>query len=195
MTKVFLRILLRDQFFVRKSLTISTSSATWSEFIFVLSFYSRRSRGKFWRSDHGTVRALHLEELDDEGRAAGDDLRWELAEWAVLDAHDGQLAAQRQLERQPVQVWVIVQVQFLQVLQGAWGTEWGGKARGQIGVVRYGFTYASVHLTYQSLRAGAARGSLPVPDESGWSDVLSLWVEWWAGCWSGPVSGEENTIR
>lgn len=77
------------------------------------------SQGEFWWSDHGTVRALHLEELDDEGRAAGDDLRRELAQRAVLDAHDGQLAAERQLEGQPVQIGVVVQVQFLQVLQSA----------------------------------------------------------------------------
>lgn len=72
------------------------------------------------RSDHGTVRPLHLEELDDEGRTASDDLRRELAQRAVLDAHDGQLAAQRQLEGQTVQVGVIVQVEFLQVLQSAY---------------------------------------------------------------------------
>lgn len=40
-----------------------------------------------------------------------------MAERTVLDAHDGQLAAEGQLEREAVQVGVIVEVQFLQVLQ------------------------------------------------------------------------------
>lgn len=76
-------------------------------------------------SDHGPVGTLHLEELDDEGRASSDDLRREVAEGAVLDAHDGQLAAQGQLERQTVQVRVVVQVQVLQVLQCACGMDRG----------------------------------------------------------------------
>lgn len=74
-------------------------------------------------SDHGAVGTLHLEELDDEGRASGDDLRWEVAEGAVLYAHDGQLTAECQLERQTVQVRVVVQVQVLQVLQCTCGLE------------------------------------------------------------------------
>lgn len=73
----------------------------------------------FWPSDHGPVWTLHLKELDDEGGPPGHDLGGQVAERTVLDAHDGQLAAQRQLEGQAVQVGVVVQVQLLQVLQGA----------------------------------------------------------------------------
>lgn len=40
-----------------------------------------------------------------------------MAEGTVLYAHDGQLAAEGQLEREAVQVGVVVEVQFLQVLQ------------------------------------------------------------------------------
>lgn len=68
-------------------------------------------------SDHGTVWSLHLEELDDEGRASRNNLGRQVAEGTVLDAHDGQLAAEGQLEREAVQVGVVVEVQFLQVLQ------------------------------------------------------------------------------
>lgn len=68
-------------------------------------------------SDHGTVGPLHLEELDNEGGAPGDDLRGQMAERTVLDAHDGQLAAQGQLKREAVQVGVVIEVQLLQVLQ------------------------------------------------------------------------------
>lgn len=68
-------------------------------------------------SDHGTVGSLHLEELDDEGGASRDNLGRQVAEGTVLDAHDGQLAAEGQLEREAVQVGVVVEVQFLQVLQ------------------------------------------------------------------------------
>lgn len=73
--------------------------------------------GRGLSSDHGAVRPLHLQELNDEGGASGDDLRRQVAEGTVLDAHDGQLAAERQLEREAVQVGVVVEVQFLQVLQ------------------------------------------------------------------------------
>lgn len=68
-------------------------------------------------SDHGTVRSLHLEELDDEGGAPRHNLGRQVAEGTVLDAHDGQLAAEGQLEREAVQVGVVIEVQFLQVLQ------------------------------------------------------------------------------
>lgn len=64
-------------------------------------------------SHHGTVRSLHLEELDDEGGASCDDLGRQVAEGTVLDAHDGQFAAEGQLEGEAVQVWVVVEVQFL----------------------------------------------------------------------------------
>lgn len=74
-------------------------------------------------SDHGTVGTLHLEELDDERRASGDNLRWKVAEGAVLYAHDGKLTAQGQLERQTVQVRVVIQVQVLKVLQCACGLD------------------------------------------------------------------------
>lgn len=70
-------------------------------------------------SDHGTVWPLHLEELDDEGGASCDNLWWQVGEGTVLDAHDGQLAAEGQLEWEAVQVGVVVEVQFLQVLQCA----------------------------------------------------------------------------
>lgn len=70
-------------------------------------------------SDHGAVRSLHFKELDDEGGAPRHDLGRQVAEGTVLDAHDGQLAAQGQLEREAVQVGVVVEVQLLQVLQGA----------------------------------------------------------------------------
>lgn len=70
-------------------------------------------------SHHGTVRSLHLEELDDEGGAPGDNLGRQVAEGTVLDAHDGQLAAEGQLKREAVQVGVVVEVQLLQVLQSA----------------------------------------------------------------------------
>lgn len=43
----------------------------------------------FLRSDHGSVRALHLQELDDEGWAAGYNLWREVTERAVLNTHDG----------------------------------------------------------------------------------------------------------
>lgn len=39
-------------------------------------------------SDHGTVGALHLEELDDEGGPPSHDLGGQVAEGAVLNAHD-----------------------------------------------------------------------------------------------------------
>lgn len=68
-------------------------------------------------SDHGPVGPLHLEELDNEGGAPGDDLRGQMAERTVLDTHDGQLAAQGQLKREAVQVGVVIEVQLLQVLQ------------------------------------------------------------------------------
>lgn len=70
-------------------------------------------------SDHGAVRSLHFKELDDEGGAPRHNLGRQVAEGTVLDAHDGQLAAQGQLEREAVQVGVVVEVQLLQVLQGA----------------------------------------------------------------------------
>lgn len=44
-----------------------------------------------------------------------------MAEGTVLDAHDGQLAAEGQLKWEAVQVGVVVEVQLLQVLQCAWG--------------------------------------------------------------------------
>lgn len=69
------------------------------------------------RSDHGTVGSLHLEELDDEGRASCHNLSRQMSEGTVLNAHDGQLAAEGQLKREAVEVGVIVEVQFLQVLQ------------------------------------------------------------------------------
>ena len=64
---------------------------------------------------------MHLKELDDERGASGDDLGRQVAQGTVLDAHDGQLAAEGQLEREAVQVGVVVEVQFLQVLQCTWG--------------------------------------------------------------------------
>lgn len=70
-------------------------------------------------SHHGTVRSLHLKKLDDEGGAARHDLGRQVAEGTVLDAHDGQLAAEGQLEGKAVQVGVVVEVQLLQVLQRA----------------------------------------------------------------------------
>lgn len=70
-------------------------------------------------SDHGTVWSLHLEKLDDEGGASCDNLGWQVGEGTVLDAHNGQLAAKGQLEREAVQVGVVIEVQFLQVLQCA----------------------------------------------------------------------------
>lgn len=76
-------------------------------------------------SDHGTVWSLHLEELDDEGGAPRDNLGRQVAEGTVLDAHDGQLAAEGQLKREAVQVGVVVEVQLLQVLQCAWGQTTG----------------------------------------------------------------------
>lgn len=75
--------------------------------------------GHSWSSDHGPVGALHLKELNDERGPPCHDLGGQVAERTVLDAHDGQLAAQCQLEGQAVQVGVVVQVQLLQVLQGA----------------------------------------------------------------------------
>lgn len=70
-------------------------------------------------SHHGPVRPLHLQELDDVGGSSRDDLGRQVAEGTVLDAHDGQLAAEGQLEREAVQVGVVVEVQLLQVLQCA----------------------------------------------------------------------------
>lgn len=68
-------------------------------------------------SNHGTVWSLHLEELDNEGRPSRDDLRRQVAERTVLNAHDGQFTAQCQLEWQAVQVGVVIEVQLLQVLE------------------------------------------------------------------------------
>lgn len=61
-------------------------------------------------SDHGTIWSLHLEELNDEGGASRDNLGWQVAERTVLDAHDGQLAAEGQLKWEAVQVGVVVEV-------------------------------------------------------------------------------------
>lgn len=74
-------------------------------------------RGLWVSLDHGAVGALHLQELDDKGGASGNNLRGEVAERAVLNAHDGQLAAEGQLKGQTVQVGVVIQVQLLKVLQ------------------------------------------------------------------------------
>lgn len=81
-------------------------------------------------SDHGTVGSLHLEELDDEGGPPRHDLGRQVAEGTVLDAHDGQLAAEGQLEREAVQVGVVVEVQLLQVLQCACRRTRGGVTSG-----------------------------------------------------------------
>lgn len=70
-------------------------------------------------SHHGTVGSLHLKKLDDEGGSPCNNLGRQVAEGAVLDAHDGQLAAEGQLERKAVQVGVVIEVQLLQVLQCA----------------------------------------------------------------------------
>lgn len=80
---------------------------------------SRLESGLARDSHHGTVGSLHLKKLDDEGGPPCDDLGRQVAEGTVLDAHDGQLAAERQLEREAVQVGVVVEVQLLQVLQRA----------------------------------------------------------------------------
>lgn len=91
-----------------------------------LTVYVTRNRGGQARgcraglglsSDHGTIWSLHLEELDDEGGASSDNLGRQVAEGTVLNAHDGQLAAEGQLEREAVQVRVVIEVQFLQVFQ------------------------------------------------------------------------------
>lgn len=70
-------------------------------------------------SHHGTVRSLHLKKLDDEGGSPCHDLGRQVAEGTVLDAHDGQLAAEGQLKGEAVQVGVVIEVQLLQVLQCA----------------------------------------------------------------------------
>lgn len=70
-------------------------------------------------SHHGTVRSLHLKKLDDEGGSPCDNLGRQVAEGTVLNAHDGQLAAEGQLKRKAVQVGVVIEVQLLQVLQCA----------------------------------------------------------------------------
>lgn len=79
----------------------------------------RRTRIELLGSDHGTIWSLHLEELDDEGGAPCDNLGRQVAEGTVLDAHDGQLAAEGQLKWEAVQVGVVIEVQLLQVLQCA----------------------------------------------------------------------------
>lgn len=70
-------------------------------------------------SHHGPVWSLHLKKLDDVGGSPCDNLGRQVAEGTVLDAHDGQLAAEGQLERKAVQVGVVIEVQLLQVLQCA----------------------------------------------------------------------------
>lgn len=84
-------------------------------FLSFLFFYSVWHR--IGRSDHGTVRPLHLQELDDEGGAPSDYLWRQVAQGTVLDAHDRQLAAQGQLKGQAVKVGVVIQIQLLEVLQ------------------------------------------------------------------------------
>ncbi len=91
-----------------------------------------------------------------------------MAEGAVLYAHDGQLAAERQLERQTVQVRVVVQVQVLQVLQSTCGLERNKKGCKR---VVYRLVWPCVRAAVSSYRSppvGAAAGSLPSPGTSGW---------------------------
>lgn len=57
--------------------------------------------------------------LDNERGPAGHEVGRDGAERAVLDGHDLQVGAQRELEGQRVQVQVVVQVQRLEVLQRA----------------------------------------------------------------------------
>ncbi len=56
-------------------------------------------------------------DLYDEGGSTEHDLLRDLGERAVLDAHDLQVGAERQLEGEVVQVRVVIDVQLLQLLQ------------------------------------------------------------------------------
>lgn len=57
--------------------------------------------------------------LDNERGASSHYFSWYLRERAVLDAHDLQIGAQRQFKRQVVQIGVVVDVERLEILQGA----------------------------------------------------------------------------
>lgn len=57
--------------------------------------------------------------LDNKRGASSHYFSWYLRERAVLDAHDLQIGAQRQFERQVVQIGVVVDVERLEILQGA----------------------------------------------------------------------------
>lgn len=68
-------------------------------------------------SDHGTIRSLHFEELDDKRRSPCNNLSWKGIEWTVLNAHYRQFTAEGQFKRKAVQVRVVIQIQFFQILQ------------------------------------------------------------------------------
>ena len=57
--------------------------------------------------------------LYDKGGSPGDNLRRDLGQRTVLDAHDLQIGAERQLERKVVQAGVVVDVQRLQLTQSS----------------------------------------------------------------------------